>query len=74
VIELNNKTPRVITDGTGRNSQPAVAPNGRHIAFVTARWGRDQIAVVDYDGKNVRRLTEAGNNTYPSWSPLPGRQ
>jgi TolB protein len=74
VTELSRMEARVLTDGLGANDQPTVAPNGRHIAFVTTRWGKHQIAIVDYpDGKNPRQLTTQGNNTYPSWSPIPGK-
>lgn len=71
VIDLAGSQTRVITDGRGKNESPAVAPNGRHILFVTTRWGREHLAIIDIDGKNVRQITEVGNNTYPSWSPLP---
>ena len=61
--------PRILTAG----EQPAVSPNGRHLAFVTTRGGQRQIATVDYPaGTNIRILTTAGNNTYPNWSPTPG--
>jgi TolB protein len=61
-----------LTTGGGRNESPTVAPNGRHIAFVTTRWGgRDQIAVMDADGQNIRQITRTGNNRFPSWSPGP---
>ncbi len=72
VLTIANPTPRVITDGLGSNKQPSVAPNGRHIVFVTTRWGKEQLASIDMDGKNIRQLTQVGNNTYPSWSPSPG--
>lgn len=73
VIDLARMQTRILTDGNGSNEQPTVSPNGRHIAFVTTRYGKRQIAVVDYpDGQNYRQLTSAGNNTYPNWSPLPG--
>jgi TolB protein len=73
VTDLSRMEARVLTDGLGSNEQPTVSPNGRHIAFVTSRWGKRQIAVIDFpDGKNYRQLTTLGNNTYPSWSPLPG--
>ncbi len=71
-ITLSKPTPVVITDGLGSNKQPSVAPNGRHIVFVTTRWGKEQLASIDMDGKNIRQLTQVGNNTYPSWSPSPG--
>ena len=74
VIDLSKREVRVLTDGLGSNKQPTFAPNGRHIAFVTTRWGREQIAIIDYPtgGKSIRRVTDAGNNTYPDWSPVPG--
>lgn len=64
---------KILTDGIGSNESPAVAPNGRHIAFVTTRWGRQQIATIDRTGQNLRRVTEAGNNTYPNWQPITAR-
>jgi TolB protein len=74
VLDLSTMQTRILTDGATANDSPTIAPNGRHIAFVTTRWGREEIAIIDYpDGKNLRRLTETGNNTYPSWSPTPGR-
>jgi TolB protein len=74
VTDLARMEARVLTDGNGSNEQPTVAPNGRHVAFVTTRWGKRQIAIVDYpDGKFYRQLTTLGNNSYPNWSPFPGR-
>jgi TolB protein len=74
VLDLSTMQTRILTDGGSANDSPTIAPNGRHIAFVTSKWGRDEIAIIDYpDGKNLRRLTEIGNNTYPSWSPTPGK-
>ena len=58
-----------LTDGPGSNESPTVAPNGRHIAFVTKRGGKEQIAIMDADGKNVRVITSVGNNRYPAWGP-----
>ncbi|HYN08628.1 MAG TPA: hypothetical protein VES67_14695 [Vicinamibacterales bacterium] len=73
VIDLSKMEVRVLTDGIGSNKQPTVAPNARHIAFVTTRWGREQIGILDYPtGKSYRRVTESGNNTFPDWSPVPG--
>ena len=57
-----------LVGGNGNNESPSVAPNGRHIAFATTRWGKEQIAVMDADGRNVRQITSSGNNRYPSWS------
>jgi TolB protein len=72
VTDLATRTARVLTDGLGSNRQPTVAPNGRHIAFITSRWGKAHVATIDIDGQYYRQLTTAGNNTFPNWSPTPG--
>ena len=54
------------------NEQPVFSPNGKHIAFKTDRWGKDQIAIIDTKGKIQRRVTDAGTNTFPTWSRSKG--
>jgi TolB protein len=75
ILDMNNQGAGVVvlTDGRGTNESPAVAPNGRHIAFVTSRWGRNQIAVIDRDGQNIRQITRTGNNRFPNWQPITAR-
>jgi TolB protein len=71
IYDFSNPGPvRVLTDGNGSNESPTVAPNGRHIAFFTTRWGRQQIAIIDRTGNNLKQITEAGNNTFPNWQPI----
>ncbi len=70
LFDWNTRQVRVLTDGKGRNSSPAVSPSGRHIAFVTTRWGGDHIAVINNRGEDIRRITETGNNTWPAWQPI----
>ena len=74
LLDVRDRSVRMLTDGRGANESPSVSPNGRHVAFVTTRWGKAQIATVGIDGKNIRRLTEAGNNGWPNWSPSPSLQ
>jgi TolB protein len=66
---------KILTDSRGTNESPAVSPNGRHIAFVTTRWGRQQIAVIDRTGNpaSLKQITTVGNNTYPNWQPVTKR-
>jgi TolB protein len=75
LLDMNNQAGGVIvlTDGRGTNESPAVAPNGRHIAFVTTRWGRSHVAIVDRDGRHYRQVTRVGNNGYPNWQPITAR-
>jgi len=68
VYDFSTRQTRRITDGNATNESPTFAPNGRHIMFFTSRWGKTQIAEVDIDGKNLRKMTSIGTNTYPSWS------
>ena len=73
ILRLTETAPIILTNGNGSNRQPSVASNGRHVVFVTTRWGREHLASIDLDGKNIKQLTTVGNNTYPNWSPSPGR-
>ena len=68
--------PRQLTDGDWDDTQPAWAPDGAALAFVSARHpGRDQgrdtdLWVVPAGGGEPRRLTEtAGICAAPAWSP-----
>jgi len=72
IFDVTTRRTRILTDGLGTNGSPSVSPNGRHIAFVTSRYGKEQVAIIDQDGKNIRRITEVGNNTYPNWQPITG--
>jgi len=67
-INVGTRQEVQLTNGPGNNESPTVAPNGRHLAFVTTRWGKEQIAIMDVDGTHVRQITFTGNNRYPSWS------
>lgn len=69
MIDLLTNKITTLTEGfQGSNESPSVAPNGRHIAFVTSQWGKEQIAIIGRDGKLERRVTTSGNNRFPSWS------
>lgn len=68
VYNFSTQQTHRLTNGEGTNESPTFAPNGRHVMFFTTRWGKQQIAEIDIDGKNIRQLTKVGNNTYPSWS------
>jgi len=68
VFDFASRTSKTITDGIGSNESPAFSPNGRHIAFTSTRAGKEQIFLIDRDGKNLRQVTRAGMNRYPNWS------
>jgi TolB protein len=71
LVDVTTRKTICLTDGIGDNESPAFAPNGRHVAFRTSRFGKDQLAIVSITGKIQRKVTDIGNNTYPSWSRTP---
>ena len=67
-------------DGSGRTElpwllpgedDPAVSPDGRHVAFSSARNGDREIYVADAATRRVRRLTTnpGAEDRRPAWSP-----
>jgi Tol biopolymer transport system component len=66
-----------LTDGTSYDVFPSWSPDGSQIAFVSDRDGRQpgseshqDVYVMNADGSNVRRLTDArGRDICPAWSP-----
>lgn len=67
---LNLRTNQIIklTESSARNESPAWSPDGRHIIFSSNRDGTIQLYSIDYDGRNLKRLTSRGNNKLPDWS------
>jgi TolB protein len=68
IFDFQNRDSKTITDGIGSNESPAFSPNGRHVAFTSTRAGKEQIFLIDRDGKNLRQITRSGMNRYPNWS------
>jgi TolB protein len=68
VIDLGTGQVRQLTFGEGTNESPAWAPNGRHLAFTSTRAGKTQVFVISRDGKDVKQITNVGNNYQPDWS------
>jgi TolB protein len=55
---------------TGKDIQPAWSPDGKLVAFTSARDGDAEIYVMEADGGDQRGLTSNGElDMYPSWSP-----
>ncbi len=68
IFDFANRGTKTITDGIGSNESPAFSPNGRHVAFTSTRAGKEQIFIIDRDGKNLHQVTKTGMNRYPNWS------
>ena len=72
-IYLFNKEGKVlnqITTQWGIDISPSWSPDGKKIAFSSAKTGRPQIYTMNWDGGNVERITfEGRHNDEPAWSP-----
>jgi TolB protein len=68
IFDFASGASRTITDDIGNNESPSFAPNGRHLAFVSSRAGKDQIFTIARDGNGLRQVTREGSNKFPSWS------
>jgi phosphate transport system substrate-binding protein len=54
----------------GNDSFPSWSPDGRSIAFHRDAGGNVDVYVMDTDGGDIRRLTDApGPDTLPTWTP-----
>ncbi|MBN2001188.1 PD40 domain-containing protein, partial [candidate division KSB1 bacterium] len=58
--------PERITTYMGFDGYPTVSPDGKKIAFVSQRTGRDEIWFFNYNTNLTAQLTFNGAN-YPSW-------
>ena len=61
-------TARKITDNPDNNRSPVWSPDGKQIAFISDKYGNDDVFIMNADGSNVRRVTyEKSNERHPSW-------
>lgn len=62
---------RRLTDTKGYDAEGSYSPDGRQIVFCSERDGNRELYVMDADGKNVRKLTNAPGcyNGGPFFSP-----
>jgi TolB protein len=68
VFDFATRSTRALTDNIGNSESPAFSPNGRHVAFVSSRAGKEQIFTIHRDGSGLRQITRTGTNRYPHWS------
>jgi Tol biopolymer transport system component/DNA-binding winged helix-turn-helix (wHTH) protein len=66
---------RPVLASTRDDRQPAVAPGGDRVAFVSTRSGSHEVWVAAADGSGARQLTrfEGARVSAPQWSPDGGR-
>ena len=68
IFDFATRSTRALTEAIGNNESPAFSPNGRHVAFVSTRAGKEQIFTIHRDGSGLRQITRTGTNRYPNWS------
>ena len=68
IFDFATRNTRALTDNIGNNESPAFSPNGRHVAFVSSRAGKEQIFTIHRDGSGLKQITRTGTNRYPNWS------
>lgn len=71
VHSLETNVVRILTSRAGLNESPQWSPNGRHLVFTSTRTGTPQIFTMNRDGSNTKQITFDGQNTTPSWGPVP---
>jgi Tol biopolymer transport system component len=70
VMNADGSGSRRLTHNAAYDAEPAWSPNGRKIAFRSARNGNTEIYVMNADGSGKRNLTRnPARDGSPSWSP-----
>ncbi|HET8946005.1 MAG TPA: S9 family peptidase [Candidatus Polarisedimenticolia bacterium] len=60
---------RALTRAAGNDGQPRFSPDGRRIAFVSDRSGRDEVWIMPVDGGEAIRLTDSEGVGAFAWNP-----
>ena len=71
VSPLDTETPTQLTFRRADDGQPAWSADGRRLAFKTAQFGSNQLAVINADGSGETLLTRTFrfSEGQPAWSP-----
>lgn len=70
IMRLSLDTGQIVnlTNTYANDTEPAISPDGKKIAFLSNRTGSDQIYLMDADGKNVIQLTNGSDQSaFPDW-------
>ncbi len=61
----------ILTSGQGTNENPRWSPDGLRIVFSSSRRGGRNLYIMNWDGSNVRPLTNDNISYSPAWAPSP---
>ena len=69
-IATDRGEPQRVTETPWKEQEPRWSPNGKWIAFVSDRTGREEVWVSDELGKNVKKISDADcDKSSLVWSP-----
>ncbi|HVP90859.1 MAG TPA: hypothetical protein VMS75_06540 [Terriglobales bacterium] len=68
ILNLRTNQATKLTESNARNETPSWSPDGRHIVFTSNMSGSLQVYMIDYDGANLHRLTDRGENKLANWT------
>jgi len=60
MVPTDGGPPRQFTQGKGGDSRPRFSPDGRTLAFISARSGKSEVWTMPTDGGEARQLTKLG--------------
>ena len=67
-LHLPDSVPTFLVETEGRESMPALSPDGRWLAYVSDRDGSDEIWVQAFDGEGGPWKVSEGGGWTPTWS------
>ena len=69
IIHADGTDMRQLTDDVFKDREPRWSPDGKRIAFTSARSGGSEIWAINRDGSGLQQLTQMAGAHHPVWSP-----
>ncbi|HYY57151.1 MAG TPA: S9 family peptidase [Pyrinomonadaceae bacterium] len=70
LIPMEGGEPRALTSGEQSSESPRWSPDGKRLAFISARDGQSQVWTVDVASKEAKKITSIATGADgPVWSP-----
>jgi Tol biopolymer transport system component len=67
-MNADGTNPTRLTDNPAIDRNPVLSHDGRMVAFVSNRYGHDNIFIMNADGSGLQRLTNGTLDDNPGWS------